>query len=71
MLVGPALGGRARATHKNVKIGLTPKLLSGPTPGSSEKWNLQVLRGRMGKNLKHESCSLGCFLGDNADRFQK
>ena len=69
VLVGPALGGRARATHRDVKFGLTPKLLSGPTPGSSEKWDLQVLRGRMGKNLKHESCSLGCFLGDSVDRF--
>ena len=63
VLVGPALGGRTKATLRDVKFGLTPKLLLGPTPGSSEKWDLQVLRVRMGKNSKHESCSLGCFLG--------
>ena len=37
VLIGPALGGRARATLRDVKLGITRKLLSGPTPGSSEK----------------------------------
>ena len=71
MIVGPAVGGRARTTFRDVMKLAKPKLLSGPKPGSSEKWNLQAFRGRMGKNIKHKSCSLGCFLGDNVDGFLK
>ncbi|GMN18853.1 hypothetical protein TIFTF001_045082, partial [Ficus carica] len=51
---GPALGGRARATHRDVKFGLTPKLLSGPTPGSSEKWDLQEVTCERARERKFD-----------------
>ena len=38
---------------------------------SLEKWNYQAFRGRMGKNVKHESCRVGFFLEGSAVRFLK
>ena len=54
------------------KTNLKPKTaISGRKWPVSGKADFEAFRGRIGKNLKHESCRVGFFLGDIADGFTK
>ena len=70
------LGSRVFGRVRFRKIGREPDLKTKTASSDSKlasfgKVEFEAFRGRIGKNVKHESCREGFFLGGNVDSFLK